>query len=330
MSDLVISSDAPLAPAPPRPYLTIEMAIAAWLDAKGKRSGSKKTISAYTTTLASFRAALQLAQLDLDSDPRAVMLVAQAWAGNGKGKGSATAVKPTTYNRRLAILSSFYTYATERELLPIQKNPIRQVEKRRVQAYAGVQALDYDQLKRKLASINRRTLKGQRDYALLAIYVTTGRRLSEVARLTWANVQLAGDRVTLHFTAKGGKQLHDQLAAPVATALLTWLQRYHRKQLGELAPETPLWVSLARNDTKGHLLTLQAIANLCEKHLGIRKVHLLRHTFARAMEDAGAKVSTIQERLGHSDLTTTGRYLAALHSAENPYNAAVTALLIGE
>lgn len=37
------------------------------------------------------------------------------------------------------------------------------------------------------------------------------------------------------------------------------------------------------------------------------------------MEDAGAKVSEIQERLGHSSLATTGRYLAALRRAENAH-----------
>ena len=82
-------------------------------------------------------------------------------------------------------------------------------------------------------------------------------------------------------------------------------------------PERPLWVSLARNGTAGHALTTRAIAQLCEKRLGTSKVHALRHTFARAMEDAGAKVSEIQAALGHADLGTTGRYLARLHQGEN-------------
>jgi integrase len=41
------------------------------------------------------------------------------------------------------------------------------------------------------------------------------------------------------------------------------------------------------------------------------------------MEDAGAKVSTIQSRLGHSSLATTGQYLAALHQAENEHAAQI-------
>jgi integrase len=88
----------------------------------------------------------------------------------------------------------------------------------------------------------------------------------------------------------------------------------------------PIWVSLARNGTAGHPLTARAIAQLCEKRLGTSKVHALRHTFARAMEDAGAKVSEIQAALGHADLGTTGRYLARLHQGENRHLARLSGL----
>jgi integrase len=46
----------------------------------------------------------------------------------------------------------------------------------------------------------------------------------------------------------------------------------------------------------------------------------------RALEDAGAKVSEIQARLGHESLATTGRYLAALRADENPHADALAAL----
>src|SRR5262249_15509202 len=84
-------------------------------------------------------------------------------------------------------------------------------------------------------------------------------------------------------------------------------------------PLRPLWISLARNGTFGHPLSLSAIADICAARLGTSKVHALRHTFARGLEDAGAKVSQIQAYLGHADLGTTGRYLARLAPEENPY-----------
>ncbi len=85
------------------------------------------------------------------------------------------------------------------------------------------------------------------------------------------------------------------------------------------SPDAPVWVSSSRNGSRGQALGIQSIADICERRLGTSKVHALRHTFARAMEDSGAKVSEIQARLGHDSLATTGRYLAALHRADNPH-----------
>ncbi|HEU4784735.1 MAG TPA: tyrosine-type recombinase/integrase, partial [Ktedonobacterales bacterium] len=96
---------------------------------------------------------------------------------------------------------------------------------------------------------------------------------------------------------------------------------------GRLRQERPVWISLAtRNGTYGHPLSIRAIALINERRLGASKVHALRHTFARGLEDAGAKVSEIQARLGHADLGTTGRYLAQLHAGENPHLARLSHL----
>jgi integrase len=69
-----------------------------------------------------------------------------------------------------------------------------------------------------------------------------------------------------------------------------------------------------------------AIEQICQDGLGTGKAHFLRHSFARALEDADAKVPEIQSRLGHESLATTGRYLAALHADENPHADALAAL----
>ncbi len=96
---------------------------------------------------------------------------------------------------------------------------------------------------------------------------------------------------------------------------------------GQIRQERPVWISLAmRNGTYGHPLSIRAIAFINEQRLGTSKVHTLRHTFARGLEDAGAKVSEIQARLGHADLGTTGRYLAQLHAGENPHLARLSHL----
>ena len=112
-------------------------------------------------------------------------LLAQAWAGQGEPS-------PATYNQRLAILSSCYRYAATHELLP-PVNPISRVERRPVHAYATAVALEYTEVRRRLKRIDRATLAGKRDYALLAVALQTGRRVAELAGLRWDAVRLLED-----------------------------------------------------------------------------------------------------------------------------------------
>jgi integrase len=303
----------------------LAVAIAGWLDAKSQRSASAKTARAYSDGLHAFRAVALAAGIDLDGDAGQLALLAQAWAGRNDPA-------PATYNQRLAILSSFYTYGQRHGLL--SHNPIARVERRPVQSYASAAALDYATLKRRLAAIDRSTLAGQRDYALLAVGLQVGRRVSELGGVRWRHLHLAAagvpgaavDQISVVWErTKGGKTARDQLTQPVSAALMIWLHHFYGAQLGDLPPDGAIWCSLARQN-RGAPMTTQAIADVCAKRLGTSKVHTLRHTFARAMEDAGAKVSEIQARLGHSSLVTTGRYLAALRSDENRHADAIVGM----
>src|SRR4051812_26281091 len=103
--------------------LPVELAIAAWIDAKHQRSGSVMTRDIYGDTLARFRSYLLIRHVDLDggithadraadiaNKVTALALLAQAWAGLGQPK-------PASYNQRLAIVSSFYKFARKQGLL---------------------------------------------------------------------------------------------------------------------------------------------------------------------------------------------------------------------
>jgi integrase len=189
-------------------------------------------------------------------------------------------------------------------------------------------ALPPSAVRHKLQAIDRSTLDGLRDHALLAIALQTGRRLAEVAALTWSDLRFQDDgRATITFQrCKGGKTMRDTIPPALTRTLLGWLQAFYGRQLDDLPPDAPLWVSLATNGTRGKRLSTRAIEQICQDRLGTGKAHVLRHSFARALEDAGAKVSEIQARLGHESLATTGRYLAALRADENPHADALAAL----
>lgn len=312
---VVPSGDAALAAATP----PLELAIAAWLHAKTGRTGSSRTARAYADTLASFRAACRAAHTDLDGQVRALALLAQAWAATG-------APAPATYNQRLAIVSSFYRYAYKHGLLE-GENPIGRVERRPVQAYAGAQPLERADVAAGLKAIDRTTAPGARDYAMLAVVLQTGRRVSELAGLRWGDLAIHGDRATVTWRrCKGGKIMRDTLDPRPTAALLTWLQRHYGAELGRLSPAAPLWPSLAHNGTDGQALRPKALARSCAQRLGTSQFHALRHTVAVGMEQQGAKLSDIQEQLGHANAATTGIYMRSLHRAQNPQAAALADL----
>lgn len=315
----------------------LALAIAAWLDSKHGRSGSTRTRDAYAVTLADFRAALGQVGLDLDADTAVVALAAQAWA---KASKRGRAVRPTTVAHRLAVVSSFYTFVLRRRLLPLAENPMELVERPQVESYAAAQALDPTTVRATLITLKAEAADDRlvgdlaaRDLALLRVALTTGRRVAELAALRWRDLTTDGARVTLTVQrAKGGKLMRDTLASDVAADLLQWLHRRHGPELGRLAPDTPLWPVLkgggvAGRGRVGAPLTAQGIAEVVARRLGTHP-HALRHSFAQAMERAGATVSAIQARLGHSNLATTGRYLTQLSRAENAH-AEVLARLFG-
>ncbi len=95
--------------------MSVDEAIIAWLDEKHGRSESAKTRWAYDTTLADFRSNLQSEGLDIDSEHAIVAPLAQGWAGHSRREGQE--VTPSTFNQRLAIVSSFYEYAIRNDVL---------------------------------------------------------------------------------------------------------------------------------------------------------------------------------------------------------------------
>lgn len=311
---------------------TLELAIAAWLDSKAKRSGSLATRRRYEDVLHGFRAELrERTGLDLDGDWRAVGLFAQAWASKRRrttrqGRAGEQDVANATHNNRLAILSSFYTFARRRGLLPTLDNPIELLDRRPEQEYATAKSLDFATVEQRLAAIDRRgSLEGARDYALLTVALHTGRRAAELAGLRYGDITVSASdgRVTATWRrCKGGKVMADTLPAHVGQALVEWLARAYNERLAHLDAEAPVWLALdpwSRRKHQERAISSQAIGHICERRMGTSHVHALRHTFAHAMAEVGAHPTVIRDRLGHSNLATTTKYLTALESATNPF-----------
>lgn len=298
---------------------------AAWLASKSGLSGSRETLRKYTATFASYAAFLHTHAVTVDGEAGTVATYAQAWSVRPSKRGAE--VSRATVNHRLRVVSSFYSFAVKRGYL--SANPIDLLDRPKVQDYASARALSFAEVTAALARIDRSTLLGARDYALLMLALFTGRRASELAALRWGDIegQFEGTAIVTWQRTKGGKVERNVLPPHVYNAIVKWAKAVVGNDLPIFLKDSPVWRALSpRGTLTARGITYRAVALICKRRLGTTKVHRLRHTFAHAMEQSGAKVSEIQAALGHSSIATTGKYLRALSSEANPYAEALAAL----
>jgi integrase/recombinase XerC len=142
-----------------------------------------------------------------------------------------------------------------------------------------------------------------RDLAMLELFYSTGMRLSELAGLNDADVDLVSDQVKLR--GKGKKERIVPVGAHARAALRQYLKERDRLTENRRA----LFVN-----NRGKRLTPRGV-QLAMKRLfdGLARgeamhVHALRHSFATHLLDAGADLRSVQELLGHASLGTTQVY----------------------
>lgn len=161
----------------------------------------------------------------------------------------------------------------------------------------------------------RALARAVRFQALLEVLYATGMRVSELVSLPRA--VLAGDPRVLTIKGKGGRERLVPLNASARAALDRYLELGSRPE-DNLAPMLAnKWLFPSRG-TEGHV-TRQAFAQElkgCAVAAGIDpervSPHVLRHAFASHLLDRGADLRTVQQLLGHADISTTEIYTHVL------------------
>jgi site-specific recombinase XerD len=188
------------------------------------------------------------------------------------------------------------------------------------------QFLPYPKVRRKLPNILSREevarlIGASSDLfqrTLLMVLYGTGMRRAEIARLKIADID--SQRMIIHVVDGKG---HKDRDLPLSPALLETLRAYWRW----LKPQTYLFPSRMHRDRE-QPITDKIVWRACTEaasRAGIRKratPHLIRHSWATHLLEAGTDLRTIQLLLGHEDLETTARYLHLsqqhLHQVVNP------------
>jgi len=167
-------------------------------------------------------------------------------------------------------------------------------------------AIPADAVRRLLASINRRTAMGRRDYAILLLLARLGLRAGEVVRLELEDIDWNAGSITVQ--GKGGRRSALPLPADVGSAIAAYLRRGRPRSRSRhifLRIKAPI----------RSLLGPQAIAHLVRQNLaraGIQAptngAHQFRHALATGMLHHGASLAEIGEVLRHRDPETTKIY----------------------
>ena len=192
-----------------------------------------------------------------------------------------------TLNRKLSSVNGFYRFCHQQDFgdtkihIPMAKVP------KNLPKY-----LTYEEVMQGLERIDRSTLAGLRDYALILFLYASGCRISEA--LSVQRRDISDGWLKIRF-AKGEKERVVPLASVALKAIEVYLE-----EVG--IQSSDLWLNY-----RGGALSRISAYKIVKKYLGVSP-HVLRHSFASALIIGGADLRVVQELLGHSSLITTQIY----------------------
>ncbi len=213
-----------------------------------------------------------------------------------------TGYSKSTIARKLATLRSFYKFLVRNEM--IDASPLAAVRTPR-QDKRLPKWLDVAQINALLAAPDTGTFTGSRDKAMLETIYSAGLRISELMSLNIEDLDEFGEAIRIR--GKGKKERLGSLGSKAIAAIDAY--QVKRAVAFGKASRGPLFVNRA-----GSRLSDRSVRRSLEKYRMMAGIefhispHILRHSFATHMLNAGADLRSVQEMLGHESLSTTQIY----------------------
>ncbi|MCT4582132.1 MAG: tyrosine-type recombinase/integrase [Flavobacteriales bacterium] len=262
---------------------------------KNERRFSVHTLTAYEKDLNQYIAYLQefdVAVIDAETSRVRSWLVVLLEMG----------IAERSVNRKLSAVKSFYRYLIQQgrvEVSPVQDIKVLKTAKK---TPAFVRATEMDRLLKD--DVFEKNFKGGRDKVILYLLYYTGMRLSELIHIKEADVGVD----TVKVIGKRNKERY----IPISDKLLKLIKEYVvlKKEAGFFSGSS----SFLLVTDKGDKLYEKFVFRKVKYYLSLvttqkdRSPHVLRHTFATQMLNAGADLNAIKEILGHADLSATQVY----------------------
>jgi len=280
------------------------------------RNMSSNTISAYLSDLHHFELFLNERGIDYKSVKRKdIELFVKEYS---QGKYSRKRPSATTVARNLSTIRSFYTFlyisgTVGKVPTELIKNP---KTRRRIPDY-----ITHEEVMEILSSF-RDTNLGKRNKAIVATMYFCGLRVSEVCKLRLGDLRMGNSPAVRIMSGKGNRDREVPMNDQVLSIMKDYLEIRREFPVSEYEDHVFIGTRgepMARN-------VIPKVLNTQVKYVYPEKrvhPHLFRHSFATQLLQKGASIKTVQELLGHANLSTTSIYL---HITDNEKRAAVQLL----
>ncbi|HJB81190.1 site-specific tyrosine recombinase XerD [Flavonifractor plautii] len=275
-----------------------------------EKKASPNTLSSY---LRDVRQYLDWLEEEGISPTQALHADVEAYTRSMTAKGKSAA----TVTRCQASLKSFYSWLIQ--IGQISENPARGLSQTKVERKLP-HILTSREVELFLEQPDPSDAKGCRDKAMLELLYATGIRVSELIGLDLDNINLSAGFIRC---ANRGKERIIPLYQAAVRALQNYLDRV-RPQMVEHPDEKALFVNMS-----GERMSRQGFWKIIKHYqekAGIQKditPHTLRHSFAAHLLENGADLHSIQEMLGHADISSTQIYTQVVsQKLKDVYNKA--------
>ena len=264
-----------------------------------ERKMSKNTLEAYSRDILEFMAFEGSRGMSDILDTSSTEII--AFLHNLKIAGKSAA----TVNRKLASVRAFFNYLIEAGLM--KNNPTANITSPKIEP-KEIEYLEMDEIDKLLATPDD-SVKGVRDRAILEVLYATGIRVSELIEANVEDINLR-----MGFITCTGEQSNPRivpLGRPSRAALEDYIYDGRKKLVKENTAEKALFVNYY-----GKRITRQGLWKILKEYgnkAGIEHrltPNIIRTSFAVHMLQNGADLKTLQELMGHEDITATQVYLS--------------------
>lgn len=214
-------------------------------------------------------------------------------------------IKPSSQSRLISSLKNFFDYLIIEKIIFI--NPINSIQYPKI-ATKIPETLSIQEIDKLIDYLKKSKKNSLRNCTILEVLYSCGLRVSELTNLNISDIFF--DDFLIKILGKGRKERFVPMSKIVKDMIKDYLNSERFNTITKKGFEDILFLN-----NRGEKLTrvmIYTILNIAKKGTGIKKKvspHILRHSFATHLIENGADISSIQHMLGHTNITTTERYL---------------------